>query len=149
MTPPLLDLLDQAAYHAHYIQMLCKSPTTCCDGIVVYFGRNTFYHAFFESVVFKDDTFSLKRAERMDWIVATLQDPNSDRFQGWCSRKKVHEPHRRVEVVHEDFVVVLQISKSQQGVLKANFVTCYHADRSINAIRKSPLWSRDDCENAL
>lgn len=149
MPPPLLNLADQAAYHAHYIATCCAGPITTHDGIPVYFDRHTFYHAFFESVAFQDDTFSIVRAQRMDWIRLTLEDASADRFQGWNKKKKAYEPFRRVEVVHEDFVVVLQISRKQDGQLKAKFVTCYQADNSIGRIRQSPLWNRQDCENAL
>lgn len=149
MPPPLLNLADQAAYQNHYVATCCNGPIITPDGIPVYFDRHRFYHAFFESVVFKDDTFSPVRAQRMDWIRLTLEDPGADRFQGWNKDKKVYEPHRRVEVVHEEFVVVLQISRKQNGQLKAKFVTCYQADKSIGLIRQSPLWNRQDCENAL
>lgn len=149
MPPPVLNLADQAAYQNHYVATYCGGPIITHDGIPVYFDRHTFYHAFFETVTFKDDTFSTVRAQRMDWIRLTLQDAGADRFQGWNKKKKTYEPHRRVEVVHEDFVVVLQISRKQNGQLKGKFVTCYQADNSIGRIRQSPLWNRQDCENAL
>lgn len=149
MPPPLLNLADQAAYHNHYVTTCCNGPIVTPDGIPVYFDRPRFYHAFFESVVFPDDTFSPVRAQRMDWIRLTLQDAGADRFQGWNKKTKAYEPHRRVEVVHEDFVVVLQIGRKQNGQLRAKFVTCYQADRSIGVIRRSPRWNRQDCENAL
>lgn len=149
MPPPLLKLADEAAYRAHFVTQYCNGPIMTHDGLPVFFERGKFDHAFFESVNARDDTFSRVRAERMAWIKLTLQDATADRFQGWNKAKKCYEPHRRVEVVHEDFVVVLQISRKQNGHLKAKFVTCFQADNSIGRIRKSPAWSRQDCENAL
>lgn len=149
MPPPLLNLVGQAAYQRHYVATCCGGPIVTHDGTSVYFDRHVFYHAFFETVTFQDDTFSPVRAQRMDWIRLTLQDPTADRFQGWNKNKKTYEPHRRVDVVHEDFVVILQISRKQNGELKAKFVTCYQADNSIARIRQSPLWDRQSCENAL
>lgn len=149
MPPPLLKLAHQAAYRAHYEAHCCAGPIMTHDGIPVYFDKHRFSHAFFESVAAKDDTFSSARAERMDWIRLTLADAAADRYQGWNKKAKAYEPHRRVEVVHENFVVVLQISKKKDGTLKAKFITCFQADNSIARIRTSPAWNRQDCENAL
>lgn len=149
MPPPLLNLADEAAYRQHFHANYCTGAIMTHDGIPVYFDRWKFDHAFFESVNAKDDTFSIIRAERMDWIRLTLQNAAADRFQGWNKRKRSYEPHRRVEVVHEDFVVVLQISRKNNGNLKAKFITCYQADNSIGRIRQSPAWDRLACENAL
>ncbi|MDM8548182.1 hypothetical protein QUF61_16960 [Candidatus Venteria ishoeyi] len=30
------------------------------------------------------------------------------------------------------------------GALKANFITCYQADNSMDKIRKAPIWSKED-----
>jgi hypothetical protein len=149
MPPPLLNLADEAAYHQHYIATCCKAPIVTHDGIPVYFDRHRFYHAFFETVVYPDDTFSPERAQRMDWIRLTLEDAAADRLQGWNKAKKAHEPHRRIEVVHGNFVVILQIGLKEDGQLKAKFVTCFEADNSIGLIRSAPPWNRQDCENAL
>jgi hypothetical protein len=149
MPPPLLNLATEAGYHQHYIATCCKAPIMTHDGIAVYFDRRRFYHAFFETVFYRDDTFSPERAQRMDWIRLTLEDAGADRFQGWNNDKGIYEPHRRVAVAHQNFVVVVQMGLKQSGQLRANFVTCYQADRSIGSIRKSPLWDRQACINAL
>ncbi len=120
MPPPLLKLADEAAYRAQFIADYCGAPVMTHDGIPVYFDRTKFNHAFFESVNVPDDTFSLVRAERMGWIKLTLQDATADRFQGWNKKTKSYEPHRRVEVVHENFVTVLQISRKRNGQLRPN-----------------------------
>ncbi len=46
--PPLLKLADQAAYRAHYERTLRGNIVTH-DGIPVFFRRDRFEHAFFES----------------------------------------------------------------------------------------------------
>ena len=89
------------------------------------------------------------RAQRMDWIGATLADPAAARFQGWDKSRRRYDPTHCVNVVFEDFVVVLRLGLRVDGSLKANFVTCYQADNSIGKIRTSPLWNREDCINAL
>ena len=149
MPPQLLDLGGWPEYHSHYIQTLCQGPLTAADGIDVYFKRETFYHAFFESIEQTDDSFSLVRAQRMDWISATLMDAKADRYQGWNRKRQQYDPLRRVDVVLEDFVVVLQLTRRQSQQLGAQFVTCYQADRSIAKIRQSPLWNRRECEARL
>lgn len=147
--PPLLTYPKQADYQVHSIRAYCAGPTITHDGIPVYFNRQTFNHAFFETVTLKDDTFSTTRAERMDWIKQTLQNPAAERYQGWDQVKKKHDPVRRVDVVFEKFVVVLQLTKKQNGTLGAKFITCFQADNSIAKIRRSPRWNREDCERAL
>ena len=149
MAPPLLNLAGWPAYQQHFVKTLCNGQLITHDGITVYFRRQSFYHAFFESDLYDDDSFSLVRAQRMEWISATLLNPESDRFQGWNRKTRQHDPVRRVDVIFEDFVVVLQMIKRQDANLAAQFITCYQADRSIGKIRKSPAWDRKSCEKAL
>jgi len=149
--PPLLTLADEAAYRQHFIQTYCRGVITTHDGMRVYFRNQDFGHAFFESSGRRgeNDVFSPVRAQRMGWIAAALADPNADCFQGWNKRRKCYDPIRRVTVVIDDFVVVIGISRKRDGNLKANFITCYQADNSIGKIRQSPLWTMEDCLNAL
>ncbi len=79
------------------------------DEIRVYFKHSSFFHAFFESTHRNGikDRFSPIRAERINWIKATLSHPLASLLQGWDNKRKCHLPDRRVEVVYEDFVVVL------------------------------------------
>lgn len=151
MTHPLLELADQAAYRAHYERTLCRGGIITHDGIRVFFGKETFDHAFFESSMRRGekDVFSTVRAERMEWVAAALADPSAARFQGWNSRTKQHDPTRRVTVIMGDFVVVIALSSRRDGTLKATFMTCYRADNSIAKIRSSPPWSLKDCINAI
>lgn len=149
--PPILRLPDEAAYRAHYEHTLCRGGIFTHDGIPVFFRKQEFYHAFFESSGRRgeNDVFSLVRAERMDWIAAALADPGAQRFQGWLKRERRHDPTRRVTVVMGDFVVIIALRKRRDGRLKANFITCFKADNSIGKILRAPLWTREGCLSAL
>lgn len=149
--PPLLTLADEAAYRRHFEQTYCRGAVTTHDGIRVYFNKKDFDHAFFESSSRRGekDVFSPVRAERMDWIATALADPTAPCFQGWVKKTNSYSATRRVAVVMGDFVVVIAISRNRDKTLKANFVTCYHADNSIGKIVASPRWTLKDCLNAL
>lgn len=149
--PPLLKLADQAAYRAHYERTLCRGGIVTHDGIRVFFKRDEFDHAFFESSDRRgaNDVFSLERAMRMDWIPVALADPKVPCFQGWDRKKRRHDSTRRVAVVIDDFVIVIGIWRTRGGVMKANFITCYRAENSIGKIRQSPGWTLQECINAM
>lgn len=150
--PPLLTLATEADYRRHFEATYCRGVIATHDGIRVYFKKDDFDHAFFESTFrngVKDTTLSQVRAKRMDWIMATLADPTADRFQGWDKKNGHYSPTRCVSVVFGDFVVVIRLAKKADGTLKANFVTCYEANNSIGKIRHSPLWNKEDCLDAL
>jgi hypothetical protein len=150
--PPLLVLASDAEYRLHYERNYCRASITTHDGIRVFFSLDRFEHAFFEGTLrngVKDTSLSAMRAQRMDWIAATLADPTSVRLQGWDKKHRRYDPTHCVNVVFEDFVVVLRLRLKADGSLKASFVTCYKADNSIAKIRRSPLWTREDCHNAL
>lgn len=85
----------------------------------------------------------------MDWINPTLTDPASSHYQGWSAKDHSHNSSRAVYHLYESFVVVVQFRLTQTGNLKANFVTCYEADRSIGKIKESPLWTQQDCLDFL
>jgi len=148
--PPLLKLEGEDAYRQHFVRTLCRAQIETHDGIRVYFSANAFEHAFFESSDRRgaDDVFSLNRAERMDWIAAALADPNALCCQGWDKNRQCYTPKRRLTVVVQDFVIVLQLSTKRDGTLKANFVTCFKAENSIIKIRQSPRWTREAYDNA-
>lgn len=84
------------------------------------------------------DAFSPVRAQRIDWIKATLEHPAAALFEGWDKTSRQYDATRRVAVVYEDFVVVVAMTLKSDGSLKANFATCYQADNSISKIRTSP-----------
>lgn len=142
--PPLLSLKSVREYREYYEKKYCKGPTVTFDGIPVYFSKSKFNHAFFESSRRNNvkDVFSKTRAERMDWIEATLQNPAAKLYQGWDKKKGKYDPRWRVCVVYGNFVVVIQIRTKKDGNLKAEFRTAYVADKSIGRIRKSPVWKK-------
>lgn len=149
--PPLLRLPDEAAYRQHFVDTYCRGAIETHDGIRVFFRQRQFNHAFYESTN-RDgikDAFSRMRAERMNWINATLTDPAAIRYQGWVAKTRSYDPARRVDLLYEDFVVVLALGLNRDGTLRANFITCYQADNSASKIRTSPLWTRADCIQAL
>lgn len=148
---PLLTLADEAAYRQHFERTYCRGVIATHEGIRVYFRKEDFDHAFFESSGRRgeNDIFSPVRAERMDWIAVALADPTAPCFQGWVKKTKSYNATRRVAVVMGNFVVVIAIGRRKDNVLKANFVTCYCADNSIGKILASPRWTLEDCENAL
>ncbi len=143
--PPLLVLASWEDYREHYINNYCRSVISTHDGIRVYFSPDRFGHAFRESSN-RDgikDSFSEERMQRMDWIKATLENEKSNHYCGWDNFNKVHDLKRRVSVVYESFVVILELRIAQDGSIRGKFVTCYQADNSINKITKAPLWDRE------
>lgn len=152
MTIPLLKLADQIAYRRHYERTLCRGGIVTHDGIRVFFRKQEFDHAFFESSGWRgeNDMFSLERAMRMDWIAPALADPQARRLQGWLKREQRHDPTRRVTVFIDGFLVVIALRLGGDGQLRAQFVTCYPADaRTQSKLNRAPTWTLKDCLNAL
>ncbi len=151
MFPELVIYETVDEYRQHYEKYYCKRPVITFDGIRVFFPKNKFTHAFYESSDRRGakDVFSLQRAQRIDWIKNTLQCKEATLYQGWNARKKSYFADGRVSVVYENFVVIIRLSLKKDGSLKGNFVTCYQADNSINKIRMSPLWHLDECLELL
>jgi hypothetical protein len=135
--PPLVAYPTEDEYRQHFRRVYCHGPIMTFDGIAVRFRAAMFDHCFFESVVTKDDSFSLVRAERIDWIAATLQDPNAELFVGWDSVKKRPATNRRVALVSGDYVTVIQM----QGAGKATFITALVASTPTFAkVRGNGRW---------
>jgi hypothetical protein len=138
-------------YRAHYQRHYCCARIVTFDDIRVYFRPQKFDHAFYENSQNRfgpKDMFCEIRAQRMDWIKATLEAPDAKLYIGWNKCKKCLEENRRVSVVYDDFVVIIEMSLSK-GILKANFVTCFEADRSIEKIRQAPAWEKGRCIKML
>jgi hypothetical protein len=149
--PPLVHYETVAEYRAHYENIYCRGVITTFDGVRVYFPAAKFGHAFYESSSRDGDknVFSPVRAQRIDWIRATLEHAGASLYQGWDKKSRRYDGTRRVAVVYEDFVVVVALSLKRDNTLKANFVTCYQADNSIDKIRSSLVWSREVCLEQL
>lgn len=138
--PPLLHLPDASAYRAHFVSAYCQAPIITFDGIAVRFRQTQFDHSFFESSR-RDgnkDTFSTMRAERIDWILAALQDSSAALHLGWDNNRRRHDSSRRVAVIQTNYVTVIRL----MGATTASFVTAYVADspRTIARIRAGPTW---------
>jgi len=138
--PPLVYYQTESEYQLHFEKIYCRTPVITFDEIAVRFKKQDFNHAFFETVVKKDDTFSSKRAERIDWIKAALKDPTSERYVGWDNKKKKYDYDRRIALIMTNYVVVISIFK----IDKARFVTAFVADsaRSLHLIRQNPKWTK-------
>lgn len=143
--PQLLHLHTEEDYRKYYENFYCQKPLITFDNIPVYFRKNRFNHAFYESSQRNKtkDIFSTVRAERMLWIKATLENPKAELYHGWIKDRRVYSPYRRVSVVYEDYVVVLNLMLRSGGIISAEFNTAYRADKSITKIRKSPRWSKE------
>lgn len=152
MAPPALVVYSTTEeYRRHYERMYCRGCIKTFDGIRVYFAKQKFDHAFFESKNRdgRKDDFSIIRAQRIDWIKATLENPKATIYDGWDKRNRRYDGTRRVSIVYENFVVVIALSLKRDGALKGNFITCYQADNSIDKIRQSPKWSLESCMGKL
>jgi len=138
-------------FREYYKNEYCRKKIMTFDGIRVYFKECSFNHAFYESKNRdgQKNTFSFIRAERMDWIRAALENRNARLLQGWDKKRRRYDPSRRVCVVFNKFVVILQMRLKRNGVLEAEFITCYWADNSIGKIVKSPKWLKEDCLSLL
>jgi hypothetical protein len=133
----LVQYASEEDYRRHFETQYCRAPIVTCDGIAVFFRKRMFDHCFFESVSSKDDTFSRRRAERIDWIAVVLQDPSADLFVGWDKKKKRPARDRRVAVVSDDYVVVIRLVRRD----RAEFMTAFVAERTtIRKIRASERW---------
>ena len=74
--PPLVHYATVAEYRSHYERIYCRGNIQTFDGIRVYFKASKFGHSFYESTAQdgRKDIFSWVRAQRIDWIKATLEN---------------------------------------------------------------------------
>jgi hypothetical protein len=146
-----LELGGKRSYYGYFRKNFCGGAIETADGIPIFFEKRQFWHAFFESTNRdgEKDSFSLSRAERMNWILGTLQDSGAMCYQGWDRKRKKADPTRQVRTSGGDFVVVLKFFKGRGGELRGIFVTCYVADNSMGKIRGAPLWDKELCVRLL
>ena len=150
--PPLLYLDTPKLYRQHYERHYCRGCIITHDNIRIYFRPQKFGHAFYQNSEGRKgakDEFSPERSQRMDWIKLTLEHPDAELFIGWNKDKKCHDEERRVSVVYENFVVIIELSLNKKDVLKGNFVTCYLADKSVDKIKNAPRWEINKCIESL
>ncbi len=139
--PPLVEFKTEAEYQNHFYQVYCKNPITTFDNIKVRFRKRQFKHCCYESTKRnkRKDLFLVKRAEKIDWIKATLQDSDASLYDGWDSKKKVYDGSRRVAVVKGNYVVIIVFTNEKT----ADFVTSFVADtpETLRRIKLSPKWA--------
>jgi len=139
--PPLVYYRTEAEYRTHFEHVYCQHAVITFDGIAVRFRKECFDHCFCESTRRNQvkDAFSSQRAERIDWIKATLKDPNAKLHVGWDRKKKRYDRSHRVAVLAGNYVVVIRMS----GNRAAQFVTAYVADSAstLDKIKKNPNWA--------
>lgn len=140
--PPLIHYKTVDEYRNHFLSIYCNGTILTFDNIEVRFKKFDFEHCFFESSN-RDkikDIFSKKRAERIDWIKATLQDNTAILKLGWDrdNKKYYKKSERRVAIVNGNYVVIIQLFNEN----KARFITAYVADTeyTLDKILKGPDW---------
>lgn len=79
----------------------------------------------------------MRRLARFYWIKDVLRDPDAELYVGYESKTKSYIRSKRVAVVKDNYVVVIQIYADN----KAKFITAYVADESIDKIKEGPKWS--------
>lgn len=120
----------------------CEQTIMTFDDIVVKFYSDMFDHCFYESANRKEkdkSILSYNRLEKMLWIKDTLADPTSIKKQGWDRKRKTYNKTRRVNLVKENYIVVINIYADK----KARFITAYEIFNDINLekIKNSPDWT--------
>ncbi len=95
-SPPLVHYATAAEYRTHYERVYCRGTIHTFDGIRVYFSPRKFGHVFYESTARdgRKDVFSPVRAQRIDWIKATLEHPQAALFAGWDKRARRYDTMR-------------------------------------------------------
>lgn len=140
--PSLLYLPNESAYEAYFKMKYCCGPVETFDGIRVWFSAYKFRHDFYESSNHdgNKDQFSYQRAERMNWIEATLKDSSAVLKQGWLKNENRYDSERRVALVKGNYVVVIAINQRNQK--KAKFITAFVADtlKTLQEIQGAPAW---------
>lgn len=138
--PALVIYGTESDYKDHFREKYCQKVLATFDGITVGFTHSDFKHAFYQaSGNQRKGAFSKDRARRIDWIEAALGDQTAQLHCGWHAVRKQVDTTRRVALVQNNYVVVIQLlSKSN----KARFVTAYAASRStVQRIKNSRKWS--------
>jgi hypothetical protein len=135
---PLKAFADEMECFEHFRKVYCIGPIPTFDNIMVRFDKRDFLHLFFESRGGKKNVFSSRRAERVDWIKAALEDPAAELFQGYDKTTKSYGPDRRVCVVSGDYVVIIALTDKD----KAHIITAFVIDNpeALKQIKGSPKW---------
>lgn len=126
--PSLVKLLSEDAYEKYFVDNYCKKVIKTFDGVIVYFPRSAFQHAFYKSSsrsLQDKKIFAIERAERLDWIKVALKDNKAQLFFGWNNKKKKSDYKRRVAIVKKNYIVIVQFKKDWKS---ATFITAFLDD---------------------
>ncbi len=120
----------------------CNAAVFTFDNLEIRFYPDMFDHAFYESQNHKQkdkSLLSLNRCEKMLWIKDTLRDPEALLKQGWLKDKKVYTNSRRVAMIKNNYVVIIQIVSQS----RARFITAYEIEDEDNLSKfiNGPNWS--------
>lgn len=138
---------DISFYRNIFEVFYCKAPISTFDNILVFFKKDNFSHAFYESRNRrrKDKSiFSYKRANRIYWIKWILKNQNAELYKGYNHKTKRYDNSRRVAVCTDNYVVIIELNKKKD---KAKFITAYVADgingkgeKAIDLIKSGEKW---------
>lgn len=141
--PPKVRHKTEGQYRRHFERVYCRGPIVTPDGLEVRFRKRDFDHCMYKrSPTTGARVFLRVRAERIDWIKATLEDPSADVRQGWDRKKKRIDPSRRVAIAYGDYAVVVQVLRQPDGSLRGSFVTAYSAGPDVAKMKSKPRWVR-------
>jgi hypothetical protein len=138
--PRLLSLPDEAAYRAYFEAQYCNTTVVTFDGITVQFFTEIFNEAFYRdsSRTARDKAnFDLKRAQRMDWIRAVLEDSSLEVYRRAMPSSKI----RRIALEPTTpYAVIIQIDS--RNARRARFITAYIVDSpsALTKMRSNPRW---------
>ena len=126
-----------------------ETPIYTFDSIQVKFHADMFDHAFYESQNRKKrdkSILSLNRCQKMLWIKDTLQDPTAILKQGWDRENKKYMKNRRVAIVKNNYVVIIQLFNRNS----ARFISAYEMSEPVNLMKifTSPNWNSNDLERS-
>jgi len=141
--PPLLRLQSENEYRLYFENNYCQKEIYTFDGIRVFFPKEAFNHAFFDSGNRRKkdkSVFSRNRAERLSWISVVLWDDSAELYFGWDNKRKCVDYNRRVTIVKRDYVVIIKLRNKK----KAFFITAFIAtQQTLNKIRLNPKWEKE------
>jgi len=146
--PPLVHYSTEQEYRQHFMRVYCHGSIKTFDGYQVRIFPNHFNHCMFESADRRardKSIFSVQRAERIDWIKATLENAEAQQYQGWDRDKRQIDPNTRVTNAFDDYVVIIYFSRTRGGIWVTDFITAYVADTNIGRIRTAPIWDIKNC----
>lgn len=120
-----------------------ERPILTFDGIKVNFNEFMFDHAFYESHERKKEDksiLSLNRLQKIYWIKDTLEDSEAILKMGWDKRKKSYSSLRRVAIVKESYIVIIQLINDNI----ARFITAFEIQEpeNLRKVLESPDWHK-------